>query len=363
VKKNESSHKIYSIQMLRAVSAWLVVFHHYMQVFYNFNYDSIIGHFFSTVGHFGVDIFFVISGFVIFLTIEHKHYPAHIFFLNRILRVVPPYWVATIILVPIVSIFHSSVTELYFKPNTASLIKSLLFIPHQNPAGFGLYPFLTVGWTLNYEMLFYTFASVSLVLSQKRWFYICVVFLWMMPVFYKESWPYGAILSNSHLYEFIAGMIIAFLYLWLKRNRYEFSNRIWIGALGGVVLFLLGAAVYMSGHFRPLSAAIFVVSALSFERYCIATNSFLSWLQLGNMSYSTYLVHPLALIITVYFFGQSPPLLGMFFSLAAYIAITLTLSCLSYRWIETGYVMKNLKVWSLRVLSIRLGDRNRCIIP
>lgn len=57
-----------SVQALRAFAAWLVVFHHFMQVFFNFEADNLAGHLLSTRGQMGVDIFFVISGFVIYIT-------------------------------------------------------------------------------------------------------------------------------------------------------------------------------------------------------------------------------------------------------------------------------------------------------
>ena len=59
--------KYISIQISRAIAAWMVVFHHFMQILFDFKSDSFLGNFFVNYGTFGVDIFFVISGFVMFL--------------------------------------------------------------------------------------------------------------------------------------------------------------------------------------------------------------------------------------------------------------------------------------------------------
>ena len=57
-----------SVQALRALAAWVVVFHHVMQVFFDFQADSFVGRLFAERGAVGVDIFFVISGLVIYLS-------------------------------------------------------------------------------------------------------------------------------------------------------------------------------------------------------------------------------------------------------------------------------------------------------
>jgi len=55
------------------VAAWLVVYHHYMQMFYEFKSDSLIGKIFSHRGGFGVDVFFVLSGFFMYLTANKEN--------------------------------------------------------------------------------------------------------------------------------------------------------------------------------------------------------------------------------------------------------------------------------------------------
>ncbi|EGH34020.1 acyltransferase 3, partial [Pseudomonas syringae pv. japonica str. M301072] len=49
-----------------------------------------------------------------------------------------------------------------------NFLLSLVFIPSENPGGYGLYPTLNVGWTLNYEMFFYLLFSMVFLFQQRH---------------------------------------------------------------------------------------------------------------------------------------------------------------------------------------------------
>ena len=155
-----------SVQALRALAAWVVVCHHFMQIFFNFHASGPIGEFFVTKGAVGVDIFFVISGLVIFLSTQNSEMPAGRFMLNRIIRIVPAYWFYTaamglLLLVAAPLLPHQVI-------NWQTFMLSLFFIPTENPGGYGLYPTLNVGWTLNYEMFFYLLFSTVFLFKQRH---------------------------------------------------------------------------------------------------------------------------------------------------------------------------------------------------
>ena len=91
-----------SLQLIRALAAWLVVFHHYVQIVHNFACPSWIGQFFGRHGSFGVQLFFVLSGVV--MTIAIKSRPpiscfrdAGTFLTRRLRRIIPAYCVSTIL--------------------------------------------------------------------------------------------------------------------------------------------------------------------------------------------------------------------------------------------------------------------------
>lgn len=351
-----SSGTLSSLQILRGAAAWLVVYHHYMQGFHNFNYDTPAGHFFTVVGRFGIDIFFVISGFIMHYTLTRRQYSAREFLLRRVLRIVPLYWFMTLAFIPILYIFPSTFASL-FGWDLSSLALSLLFIPHPNPSGLGKFPLLTVGWTLNFEMFFYLWLGMMLWVFRQRWFAACTVSLLLLPSLWNKSWPYGSILSSNLLYEFAIGMLVSHLFLhprWRQPWRRPFV---------GWLFLLLGAGVYWTGFAKPaplnftetpflsrldnvtpqLAAALFVCAALAFEQQTFRLPALRLFRYLGDISYSTYLVHPLALCIAVYLIGRPHSLIGEMLALGAYTILSLALSHLSYRWIETGPAMGFLK--------------------
>jgi len=75
-----------SIQLLRAISAWMVVFYHTQQIYFGFGESGLISVFFSRYGAMGVDIFFVISGFVIYISTINKNISPLQFMANRIIE-------------------------------------------------------------------------------------------------------------------------------------------------------------------------------------------------------------------------------------------------------------------------------------
>ena len=80
---------LFSLQALRAFAAWVVVCHHFIQIFFDFKASGPVGQLLTDRGAVGVDIFFVISGLVIFLSTEGKSLPHGRFLHYRLNRIVP----------------------------------------------------------------------------------------------------------------------------------------------------------------------------------------------------------------------------------------------------------------------------------
>ena len=155
---------IVSIQYLRAVAALLVVFYHtiYQIKEYQGLFESGIWRF----GASGVDIFFVISGFIMWVTAAARPTRPLAFMRNRIVRIVPMYWIVTLGLFTLSSILPNAIMIVDTTPG--HLARSLLFIPHPDPAQpERLWPLLLTGWTLNYEMFFYSIFACALLLPRR----------------------------------------------------------------------------------------------------------------------------------------------------------------------------------------------------
>lgn len=257
-----------SIQFLRAIAAWLVVYHHYMEFFHGLNSSSKLGQFFSVWGTFGIDTFFVISGFIMFYSLASRAYGAKEFFVKRLLRIVPAYWFYTLLMVLLSWVYVKEFSYTGWNLNT--LVSSLFFIPTKNPSGeIGYYPLLTVGWTLNLEMFFYAWLSLCILIFGRFQFLVCAIALIAFPLIWDKHWIYAPVLSNKLLYEFVYGLVLGYGFQSLQSAKLYLSY-----ALGS--LLLLFAALLFQMNFKgipewmfsqsiSLLACLLVLSALCFE--------------------------------------------------------------------------------------------------
>lgn len=162
-----SKDSLHSLQSLRSIAAIMVVaFHSYVHL----DARGIIAGIPAIVdaGRAGVDIFFVISGFIM-VYISQDNFgrpgaPAD-FLIRRIIRVLPVYWLYTFLIASILFVApHLFSQGKSFDLN--HLMASLLFIPWENSIG-DIKPVLNVGWTLNFEMYFYCLFAITLLLGKR----------------------------------------------------------------------------------------------------------------------------------------------------------------------------------------------------
>jgi exopolysaccharide production protein ExoZ len=324
--------KIATIQLLRAIAAWMVVFHHYMQLGHENNYSTSMGVFFIEHGNFGVDIFFVVSGFVMYYMISLKEYSVRSFLIGRFFRIAPAYWVATLTLLIAALIYRDFFSWTNWSAD--SLVLSLLFIPNNNPSGIGTYPFLTVGWTLNIEIFFYLVLGLCLVLRKPWRFLICGAFLMLTPYVWQQDWVYGDILANRLLKEFVFGLFIGYAYLGWPRVRD------WIQNYPAISLLFIVASIailYMDLRgARAFGASGLLLAGLCLERVVARDQTWISRLfaHIGDVSYSTYLFHPIIIPIVFGYYGLPGHIAGELVLLCICIAFVYGASLLSYAFVE-----------------------------
>jgi len=212
--KPAGSSPLIGIQYLRATAALMVALHHGLGQISAYGSLLTSHHVGGSRLRNGVDLFFVISGFIMVLT-SNRASPGD-FAVRRIIRIVPLYWVLTTALVLALSwkpeLFHNTVATLPYA------VKSLLFIPYPNPGQDGfLYPILVPGWSLNLEMFFYAlFALVLFLPKQSRLLVMTMLFVSLVccaPLFHNTA--YGqeiAFFGNFNLFEFLFGMALAHWY-------------------------------------------------------------------------------------------------------------------------------------------------------
>ena len=264
------------IQYLRGIAAMMVVWHHSV---------DILGAG-SGFGASGVDLFFVISGFIMVASTERGVTPGE-FMLHRIVRVVPLYWCATLLIVAL-AIAHVSFK--YDVIDLETVGKSLLFIPYESPTHPGqLWPLLVPGWTLNYEMFFYALFALSLFAAAKwRLIWIGAIFVCLVSAGYMFGPLHGvqSVYTDPRLLEFVAGMVVA--RLWLKGLVWHWG----LGVLGIVAGFALLAIDNKAALI--VGATLVVWGSLSKE---IREVNFNLLFEIGNASYSIYLTHIFTLIV------------------------------------------------------------------
>ncbi len=227
----------------------------------------------------GVDIFFVISGYVMVSSTTGRDVSPLQFFRRRLERIVPVYWLATIIMIGAIS------GEWLFK------IASFFFIPVTHPMSGLIEPIVQPGWTLNYEMFFYALFALTLLLRENAR-------IWVMGAILGGSVLAGTLgqaegvagfYSRSIILEFLLGMAIA---------KYRLTTHWILIPIGFVALPLLcpiaGPRVLMQG----LPAAAIVSGMLSLEGRLPRWK----WLHLvGDASYSIYLFHVIVLAVAAEF--------------------------------------------------------------
>ncbi|MGP8119424.1 MAG: acyltransferase family protein [Xanthobacteraceae bacterium] len=295
-----------SIQSLRGLAAFMVVVHHALgaagQRFVV--PDAISAHLFylGDLGASGVDIFFVISGFIMVYSNRSKFGDgaASVDFLaRRIIRIVPLYWIFTLVMLSILIFVPAMASTLRFGLRHA--IESFLFIPTINSNG-EYVPVLNVGWTLTYEMYFYVIFAVLLPTSLRLSLVVTsVLFVTSAALgcLYQPTGPIPSMLTNQILIEFVIGECIgvAFIHGWLPGRRAALGLLALVVAFY-VLHFFVGPVAQQRLFFRGLPAGCLVLSVLCLERAGVQV--FPVWTRaIGDSSYSLYLIHTL-LIAAIY---------------------------------------------------------------
>ena len=153
------------LQVLRAVAALGVVFHH-LPIFLEgkLGLTGVVPP--LLLGAAGVDLFFVISGFIMVYSSEplfgRPHAP-RVFLLRRLSRIVPLYWAATSFLLGYLLLVGVAFVRVNLPWDV--ILTSYAFIPFPRRDGL-MMPVLNVGWTLNYEMFFYLVFAAAILLPR-----------------------------------------------------------------------------------------------------------------------------------------------------------------------------------------------------
>jgi len=266
------------LDAIRGIAALMVVFFHYT-VRYGQIYGYSVKPFFTfELGKYGVQLFFIVSGFVIFLTLDKTTYAVD-FIVSRFSRLYPTYWAAVILTFCVVHLFHLTGREVSF---CHALINLTMFQRWFNVSNVdGVY------WTLAVELSFYLIMYVLFITKQIKRIDIVIVF-WLFLIFLTHFLEVNKavhipIIVKSLLLLDYGNLFIAGIIFYKIKHKTNIFNCL-------ILLISLLAEFYLHGKLVWLVAGYFFVFYL-FSRGRLNFLSIKPLIYLGNISYSLYLIH------------------------------------------------------------------------
>jgi peptidoglycan/LPS O-acetylase OafA/YrhL len=294
--------RLENIQALRGVAALMVLFAHVKEAEGDYGGAGALLPYSFYMGVIGVDLFFLISGFVmVHVTLGTVRGPdaAQRFIFNRASRIYPAYWAVTLILMAL----YAGKQALFAEPTPfPNPVETFLLLPDDH------YPLLPVGWTLVHEMYFYVvftifvaWRRVSLPAFLVGWTAILIA-AQVLGLVNANAWT--RIAFSPLTFEFIAGACVALL---IRRGFTRFATA---AILAGVAIIAI-ETFFFAGFFYPEVMGDFARRAVSFapafvlilygaaalEREGLGRAPL--WLRrTGDASYSMYLIHvPVFLVV------------------------------------------------------------------
>lgn len=353
------SNKLLGFDAVRGIAAMLVFLFHFWAIFgiqkvtwQNFDFSS-----FFSAGHVGLDIFFVLSGFLIFRSL-YEHGVNLKYFQRRVARLAPLYYlslaICLIFLVP----------ELFLsREGLWNIFSHLLFLQSfSEQTYYGINPVL---WSLSVEMLFYLFLPVFFLITRKKTWAIIAGILTMIVITYIYRYQITQFYPNwtsvqkiiytenfiGRLDQFAFGMLSSLLVIKLEN-----SSKTWLKILSIILGCVAIAGIFygiqifhtLQGAFRDyLTLQIFLHSFLGFSTglFLLSLSQTFTLLQrimgniilefLGKISYSFYVWH-LIIIEEV----KKIDLQSLYGNFLLSLSLTLGLSILTYYLIERSFLLR-----------------------
>lgn len=344
-------HSLDWVQALRGIASLSVVVCH-SRYFFQGTTDWMLADRWLSPGAAGVDLFFMLSGFImVYSTTAARPGVNYVveFFIKRFARIWPVYAVLT---VAWATLAGRGLSYFLSPEKLLGIVKSLLFLPvdPEKILYFGMT--LPVGWSLNFEIYFYLVFGACLFFGKWRW---ALLFGWMLitlillpAVFGQLSFDvwrpfhfpftYLDLVANPIIAEFLAGVLIGLAYF---DDRLRFSNgtnAIILSSVSGIaaLLFLLEYKGPMHGLTNwgwPIAMCLFTL-AIGSKHINLPVPRWM--VRIGEISFSLYLVHGFVHAVTRALLEKFPALsfLTTIFLILLTTAASIMLACVSHQLLE-----------------------------
>ncbi len=337
-----AGNRLISLQIARGIAALLVFVMHLFNMagaVTGSQWAANIAEFTHLFGHIGVDVFFVLSGVVICVVVSrietdtssnaNTAFNAIDFIVRRMVRVYPLFWMTLVacLILPATPGSDNSIATLLQNPSSIFLLSK----PEAHP----------VAWTLVYEIQFYIVATILLLFGRHTrnafiaWALLQVFFVGAARIGLLPQWQIFDPLSL----EFSMGILIG-MFVPLRTLK---KPMVWIGASA---ICAISASVYFGGNaiafdatlrviFWGVPSAVFIAAMISYEATHTLKKTAFS--RMGDISYSIYMWHPIALLLSLMALGSwntgNNTTVTITYILLS-VVLTFSISKVSYKYVE-----------------------------
>jgi len=302
-----------NLQILRAFAALNVVLFHILEIGLEQGFGIPTLEFLRGWGANGVDIFFVLSGFIMMYIAERRPRRPAAFLYSRAIRIIPIYWVLTLLGCAAVIVAGD------FRGNPVSaeaIIASFLFVTRWTTLDM---PILYVGWTLEWEMLFYLIFGACLLFTSRTVQFILPLLILGGLVFFVGQ--------NPIILEFGFGMIVA------KLSKQPLMV-MWSGLLALIGAILLVATIWIKPDlgqavFWGVPSALLVAGLVNIKQWTFRLGE-----HLGDASYSIYLIQVFTIPVFYKLAERLVPNMSTLVLGMACLVVTVLAGSLCYRVLE-----------------------------
>jgi peptidoglycan/LPS O-acetylase OafA/YrhL len=337
--------RYYEIDLLRFLAALAVVLYHYTYRGYAAdNYSPIpfleLGRF-TKYGHLGVELFFIVSGYVVLLSVQGK--TLRQFFLSRITRLYPAFWAACTLTFLVKCIWGTTAADAAMSPLLQAGVKQYVYNMTMLHEFFGIGAIDGAYWSLTIEITFYFLIGLLISFKLMRHVDGCLA-LWLayaaLPSAVQNGTPFGLLFFPSGAPYFAAGMLFYLIQqpqgrTWL---RYALLFASYLLAIRAVI----GKTNALAARYHDVASHAVVVGIVTlffgifllivFRKINLGRFKWLSWL--GALTYPLYLVHSDIGFIAFHRLGGT---LNKYFLLGILLLTMLLLAYLMHVFVERQF--------------------------